>query len=83
MWEAEMEAGLLKADSKYKAAAAAETRTRKLNDKLDLFDEEGEEVEAGIPPEHAATGEAERMLPLRVGLAPANKKTRALRYKFQ
>jgi len=82
LWEAEMEAGFIRAESKYKAAAAAESRTRKQVDKLDPFTEDREEVEAGIPPEYVEAGEAEGMLPLRVGVAPRNSKARAVRHKF-
>lgn len=82
MWEAEMEAGFLRAESKYKAAAAAEARAKKQNDKLDIFDQEGPEVEAGIPPEYAVAGEAEGLHDVRVDVAPRNSKDLARRLKF-
>ena len=82
IWEAECEAELLKATSKYKAATAAETRTRKMNEKVDPFAEEGEDVTEGIPPEYAGASEANEMLPLRPDLGLLSPKELALRMKF-
>ena len=82
IWEAECEAELLKATSKYRAATAAETRTRKMNEKVDPFAEEGEEITEGIPPEYAGASDAEGMLPLRPDLALLSPKQLALRMKF-
>ena len=85
LWEAEMEAGFLKADSKYKAAAAAEARTRKQLDKLDLFDSEGEEGQEALQPHNAPGGEAEGVFPVHVDVAPdyrPSAKEYALRHKF-
>ena len=82
IWEAECEAELLKATSKYKAAAAAEQRMRKINEKTDPFDEEGEEVTEGIPPEYVGASEANEMLPLREDLGLLSPKELALRMKF-
>lgn len=82
MWEAEMEAAYLKADSKYKAAANAESRTRKQLEKLDPFGSEGEEVPEGIPPEYAEVSEAEGMHPMHLDVAPPNSKALALRMKY-
>lgn len=82
MWEAEMQAELLKADSKYKAAAAAESRARKQVEKIDLFDEEGQDVEAGVSPLHAGIVEEERVQHVSVDMAPRNSKDLARRMKF-
>ena len=82
IWEAECEAELLKATSKYRAATAAETRTRKMNEKADPFDDQGDEVQEGIPPEYAAPSEGEGVLPLREDLAVLDVKQQALRMKF-
>jgi len=82
IWEAECEAELLKATSKYKAAAAAEQRMRKLSDKVDPFTEEGDDVEAGVPALDAFTSEAEGLQPVHQGLAFLDAKQQALRMKF-
>lgn len=79
-FEAECQGLLLKAEGKEKAARNAEARERQLKRSYerdpDPFSENGDEVaEAGraILPVHAAGGEAEGMLPLRVGVAPDDK----------
>jgi len=82
MWEATVEGELLRALNKYKAAAAAEQRERKLSEKLDIFDEQGAEEQAGIPPEYALAGEAEEVQPVRMDVAPLNSKDLARRLKF-
>jgi len=82
IWEAECEAELLKATSKYRAATAAEQRMRKINEKADPFDEEGEEITEGIPPEYAGASDAEGLLPLHPDLALLSPKQLALRMKF-
>ncbi len=82
LWEAEIEAGLLKADSKYKAAANAESRTRKQLEKLDPFLEEGDEVPEGIPPLNAYVGPQEEVPGLYPDVAPLNSKQLALRFKY-
>jgi len=82
IWEAEMDARMMKADSKYKAAANAESRTRKQLEKLDPFDDQSDEVQEGIPPEYALASEAEGMLDVRMDVAPLNSKVLATRMKF-
>lgn len=76
-WEATMQAEMQKAESTYKAAANAESRSRtmlrhseKLSDPLDL---EGEEVQEALPGRHAPAGEEEGVPPLRLGVAGDNK----------
>ena len=81
LWEAEMEAMVLRVESRYKATAAAEGRARKLSDKIDLFDQGGEEVETPVPGGDAAPSEEEEMHPVYMGLAP-NSKAYALRAKY-
>ena len=85
MWEAEMEAKLLKADSTLKSAANAEARSRTMlrnAEKIaDPFAEEGDEVEAAVPSGHDPRVEEEPMLAMPVGLAP-NNKAHALRAKW-
>jgi len=77
-----MEAEYLRADSKYKAAANAESRTRKQLEKLDPFDEESEEGARGIPPEYADLGPPEALPPVYPDVAPLNSKALAQRLKF-
>ena len=76
MWEAEMEALVLKADSTYKAASNAEARSRTMlrnAEKIaDPFAEEGDEVEAAVHSGHDPRVEEEPMLAMPVGLAPNN-----------
>ena len=81
LWEAEMEAMVLRVESRYKAAAAAEARARKQNEKLDVFDADREEVETPVPGNDAAPGEEEEVYPMHLGLAP-NSKAYALRAKY-
>ncbi len=85
MWEAEMEALQVKADSTLKSASNAESRSRtmlrhaeKLADPLDF---EGEEIEAAVPAGHAPGGEEEGLQPVHLGVAPSHKEL-ALRHKF-
>lgn len=82
IWEAEMDARMMKADSKYKAANNAEQRTRKQIEKLDPFDDQGAEVPEGIPPKYAGAVDPEGMLPLHEDLAVLSPKQLALRMKF-
>lgn len=84
-WEAEVEATLLKADGKLKAANNAEARARTMErhveKQLDPFDREGEEIPETIPEGDGAGGEEEWVQPVPVAVE-ANPKTRALRMKF-
>ncbi len=85
-WEAEAEGAFLKADSRYKAAAASEARSRLMEknaEKLaDPFAEEGQDLENGIPPEYAGVREAEGVLDVPMDVAPLNSKALAQRLKF-
>jgi len=85
-WEATMEAEGLRADSRYKAAAASESRSRTqarhAERLLDPFAEEGDEVEDGIPPRHAPLGNGEPVQPVQEDLALLTPKQLALRMKF-
>ena len=85
-WEATIEAELQKATSTYKSAANAESRARTMENhaaKLtDPFTENGEPVQDGLPPEYAPIGEEEGLQPMRVDLAPPDKKELAKRMKF-
>ena len=79
-FEAECEGMLLKADGKLKAASSAEQRERQLkkaNERLaDPFDPEGVEgadPRPFIPADDVAPGEAARVPPMRLALAPNNK----------
>ena len=85
-WEAKMEAELQKASSTYKSASNAESRARTMErhaEKLtDPFAEEGEPIQAGIPPEYARISAEEEVPALRVDVAPRNSKTLAQRLKF-
>jgi len=86
MWEAEMEALLLKANSTLKGAANAESRSRtmlKHAEKLtDPFAEEGDQGQDGIPPEYGGVRPAEGVHDVPVGVAPLNSKALAQRLKF-
>jgi len=86
LWEAEMEALLVKADSTYKSASNAESRARTMerrNEKLaDPFAEDGEALEEAAPRGYEPTSEEERMLDLPLALARPLGKTNALRSKF-
>ena len=85
-WEATMEAEIQRASSTYKSAANAESRARtmenhaaKLTDPLSL---EGEEIEEGLPVGYASGSEADGLLPMRMDVAPPDKKELAKRMKF-
>ncbi len=88
-FEAEVAGTLLKAEGKLKAASNAEARERQLKksyeSQLDSIDPEGEEVPAhrGGPllDLDAERSEAQRLQPVRLGLAP-NNKAAAVRAKF-
>lgn len=85
-FEAEMQGMLLKADGKLKAAANAEARERQLKKSyerdVDPLDPDSEQGSERIPAGDAAAGEAERVPPLRLDVAPLNGKALALRAKF-
>ncbi len=85
-WEAEAEGSFLKADSRYKAAAAAEARSRVMEknaSKLaDPFAEEGDEVQEGVSPEHALVRAAEALQPMYPDVGSLSPKELALRMKF-
>jgi len=89
-FEAECQGILLKADGKLKAAANAEARERQLKksyerEQLAPFDPDSEETVAersqAILPVDAEAGRAERMHPVRMGLA-SNNKAHALKRKW-
>jgi len=88
-WEAEMEGHLQRADSALKAARNAEERTRTMKKsyekhQLDPFNLDGEEAEATpVPAGYAPAGEAERVQPVHLDVAPVNSKAYALRAKYQ
>jgi len=81
-----MTAEFLRADSKYKAAAASESRARTMEkhaQKLaDPFAEEGDEGQEGIPPQYAPVVQAEGVHDVPMDLAPRNSKALAQRLKF-
>ncbi len=85
-WEATIEAELQKASSSYKSAANAESRARTMENhaaKLtDPFDDPSEEIQEGIPPQHAFAGEGEGVHDVRVDVAPLNSKALARRMKY-
>lgn len=85
-WEAEIEALLLKAESTYKSASNAESRSRTMlrhAEKItDPFHEEGEDVPAGIPPEHVGVSPSEAVPTLHQDLGVLSPKELALRMKF-
>jgi len=85
MWEAEVEALLMKAEGKLKAAANSEARERTMQKSreadFDPFDIPGAEVPEAIPLGYAPAGEEEGVYPVRVDVA-GNNKTAALRRKF-
>jgi len=85
LFEADMEALLMKAEGKLQAANNAESRTRTMKksyEKLvDPFDLDSEEVEAPVSGGYAPLGEEEGVQQLYMDVAP-NNKTRALRAKF-
>jgi len=87
-FEAEIQGVLLRADGKLKAANNAEARERQLKKSyerdVDPFSEDGEEVaEAGraVLPVDVASGEAQRLSALRLGLA-ADPKAAAMMAKW-
>jgi len=92
IWEAEMDAQLVKADSKYKSARNAEERARKLGtesyeaDEGDLPSEE--EIQQAyadlgiVPPGDAEGGDSPGVLAMRESLEGATPKASALRAKF-
>ena len=88
MWEAEVEAEFLKAESSRQAAANAESRTRTMKRayerNADPFDDDEQtQVPAnrGILPEfHAPNGEAEEVQPVHMGVEDA--KQALMRAKF-
>ncbi len=85
-WEAEAEGAFLKADSRYKAAAASEARSRAMEknaEKLaDPFAEESGEIEEGIPPQYAGVRNGEAVLPVHQDVGLLSPKQLALRMKF-
>jgi len=85
-WEAEAEGMILKADSRYKAAAASEARSRLMEknaEKLaDPFAEESEDRPEGIPPEYARIGTGEALQPVHEDVGVLSQKELALRMKF-
>ena len=86
LWEADVEALLMKAEGKLKAAANSEARERTMRKSyeadLDPFDEESDESEMRVPDFDATAGEEEEVLPVRVAVAPESKKAVALRAKW-
>jgi len=83
IWEADVEAEFTRAESKYKAAAAAAERARKANEtRSDHFDIDSEELETPVPADDAPPFPAEGVQPLHLDLAPVDRKTNALRYKY-
>lgn len=89
MWEADVEALLMKAEGKLKAAANSEARERhqrqKYEDLIGGFDPEGQGVVqedgAAVQPGDVEGSETEGMHVMSVGMAP-NKKAHALRAKW-
>jgi len=83
LWEADMEAEYQRAQTKYRAAHASEQRERKIrDDQLDPFHSHSEEVETPVSGSDAEAFPEEGLLPLRLDVAPVNKKANALRYKY-
>ena len=86
-WEAEIEAVLMKAQGKLKAAAASESRERTMRKTyehlIDPLHRDGDEVEAEAPVRgnHAAPGEGEGVPPVYMDVAPTGK-AYALRAKY-
>ena len=88
MWEAEVEAEFLKAESSRQAAANAESRTRTMKRAYErnnpaLFEDEPEEVpqNRGVLPEfHAPNGPEEGLQPVHMGVEDA--KQALMRAKF-
>ena len=86
LWEAEVRALILKAESTYRSASNAESRARTMEKAYekhaDPFPEDGEELEETLPRGYEPTGEEEGVHAVPVGLAPVVGKTNALNRKF-
>lgn len=86
LWEAKIEAEILKAESSYKSASNAEARARTMvkayEKQLDPFGEDGDELEEAVPQGDEPAGEEERLQLMPVGMAAPVGKTNALRSKF-
>lgn len=85
MWEAEVEALLMKAEGKLKAAANSEARERTMQRNreadIDPFNLDGDEVEETVSLGYAPAGEEEGVPAVRLDVAPTYKEI-ALRRKF-
>jgi len=85
LWEADVEALLLKADSTLRSANNAEARARTMvrhvDDFIDPFDGDREEVAEAVRPSDVAPSEEEALQPLHLGVAEDDR-TRALIAKF-
>jgi len=84
LWEADVEALLMKAQGKLQAAANAEARTRtmkKAYEEIDPFDAEGEEVAPPVSTSHVEGVQEAQVQHVPVGLAPGSK-AYAQRAKF-
>jgi len=86
MWEAEMEALVLKAEGKLKASnnseARARTMVRHYEKEFDPLDPDRDEVEDGIPAGYAPAGAEERLHAMPESVAVEPKKALATRVKF-
>jgi len=84
-FEADIEGLLLKAEGKWKASAASETRARNMlkhyESEADLFDSDSDEESEAVPDGYAPDREEEEVLAVPVGVEETYK-TRALRRKF-
>jgi len=85
LWEAEVEALVLKAESSFRSASNAESRARTMErhveKQLGPFAEESEEEPESVPAGDGAGGEEEWVQPLPVAVE-ADPKARARRLKF-
>jgi len=85
LWEAEIEALVLKAEGSYKSASNAEARARTMEKhvekQLDPFGGEGEEIPEAVPAGDVEGGEEDGVPPVYLDVAEDDK-TRALRMKF-
>lgn len=85
-WEAEVEAELTRADTRFKSARNAEERARALGKKhetdADLFGDQGEAEPPAVPGGNVEISEAQGMQPLHLGMEEVSPKTHRLRYKF-
>jgi hypothetical protein len=85
-WEAEIEAEFTRAETKFKSARNAEERARALGKKrdyqADIFGDESEEEQAGIPPVNVGISPEEGLQPLYMDVEKPNPKALALRYKY-